>query len=74
MEIMEMAARFEAYDKETREFIFGEWIDMTWAQRDEKQAAIDAKHSYKHGWIIVEGKAFSREEAFPNMVFLNSWD
>lgn len=72
MTVQEMAARFEAYDKET--LAFGEWLDMNCAGRDARQAEIDAKHGYKHGWIIVDGRSFSRYEAFPTATFANVWD
>ena len=72
--VQEMAKRFEAYDAEVLAFTFGEWLNMNWVQRDAKLAEIDARHSYKHGWIIVDGKAFCREMAFPDRVFVNVWD
>jgi hypothetical protein len=73
--IAEMAARFNAYDKETHEFVFfGNWIEMSWAEREARQAEIDAKHGYKHGWIIVNGQSFDRYQAFPGEVFANVWD
>ena len=74
MTIQEMASRFEAYDKEVLAFTFGEWLNMNWAERDAKQAEIDARHSYKHGWFIIDGKSFNREDAFPGRVFVNVWD
>ena len=74
MTTQEMQNRYNAYDKETRAFIFGEWLTMNWAERDVKQAEIDARHNYKHGWIIVNGVSFDRHQAFPECQFLNSWD
>lgn len=74
MTVQEMAARFDAYDSETLAFTFGEWLDMNWHDRDVRQAEIDAKHGYKHGWIIVDGQSFDRYQAFPNQTFANVWD
>lgn len=74
MTVNEMESRFKAYDNETHAFIFGEWASMTIAARDAKQSEIDARHGYKHGWIIVNGESFSRYEAFPNETFANVWD
>lgn len=75
MTIKEMASRFEAYDLETLTFIHrGGWVNMTWQERDSKQAEIDARHGYKHGWIIIDGVSFSRHDAFPNSTFANVWD
>jgi hypothetical protein len=74
MTVNEMAARFEAYDAETLKFTFGDWVNMTWAERDARQAEIDAKHGYKHGWFIVDGVSFNRYDAFPNQQFVNVWD
>ncbi len=70
----QMAERFNAYDKETHAFIFGDWINLSWDERDQRQADIDARHGYKHGWIIVNGYSFDRHMAFPNAVFANVWD
>jgi hypothetical protein len=72
--IQEMQARFEAYDVESLRFTFGEWLTLSCAERDSKQAEIDAKHSYRHGWICVDGQSFDRHTAFPDQVFLNVWD
>jgi hypothetical protein len=47
---------------------------MDWAQRDARQAEIDARHGYKHGWIIVNGYSFDRHMAFPHLTFANVWD
>jgi hypothetical protein len=74
MTVQEMANRFEAYDAETLAFTFGEWLEMNWSDREARQAEIDLKHGYKHGWINVEGRSFSRQEAFPNLTFANVWD
>lgn len=74
MTVQEMASRFEAYDAETLAFTFGDWLNMSISERDARQAEIDSKHGYKHGWIIVDGRSFCREEAFPDRVFVNSWD
>ena len=74
MTIQEMQSRFEAYDRESLTFTFGEWLNLGTAERDAKQAEIDARHGYRHGWIIVDGQSFSREDAFPDRVFLNVWD
>lgn len=74
MTVSEMQSRFDAYDSETLAFTFGEWLNMTWPERDAKQAEIDARHSYKHGWIIVDGQSFCREDAFPDRPFVNVWD
>ena len=72
--IEEMRSRFEAYDLETLRFTFGEWLNMDWAQRDARQAEIDAHHGYKQGWIIVNGYSFDRHMAFPELTFSNIWD
>ncbi len=74
MTVQEMQARFEAYDAETLAFTFGDWLTLSIAQRDARQAEIDARHSYKHGWIIINDLAFDRYQAFPNQQFLNVWD
>ena len=74
MTVEEMAARFNAYDTETRRFIFGEWLNLQWPERDTRQAEIDARHGFRHGWIIVNGQSFDRHMAFPNELFLNVWD
>lgn len=74
MTVQEMASKFEAYDAEVLAFIFGKWIEMNWTERNAKQEEIDARHNYKHGWFIIDGKSFSREDAFPDRVFVNSWD
>jgi hypothetical protein len=47
---------------------------MTWDERDARQAEIDREHSYKHGWITVDGYSFNRRTAFPDEQFLNVWD
>ena len=71
----EMQSRFHAYDVESTMFLCsGEWLGMTWAQREDRQAEIDAHHGYKHGWIIVNGYSFDRRMAFPNIAFDNVWD
>ena len=72
--VSEMAALFHAYDAETRKFIFDEWLDMDWPARDARQAEIDARHGYKHGWITANGVSFDRHQAFPDDLFLNVWD
>jgi hypothetical protein len=74
MKVKEMAARFDAYDAETLKFTFGDWLKLSWPERDARQAEIDAKHGYKHGWIIVDGHSFDRYQAFPEQQFLNVWD
>jgi len=74
MTVSEMAQRFEAYDHETLAFTFGDWVNMTWLERDVRQAEIDAKHNYKHGWIVIDGQSFDRYQAFPNQQFSNVWD
>ena len=74
MKVSEMAQRFEAYDHETLAFTFGDWLNLDWNERNRRQAEIDAKHGYKHGWLIIDGQSFSREQAFPNQQFLNVWD
>lgn len=78
MTLHEMAARFDAYDSETLAFIFGDWINLSTPERDARQATIDVKHNYKHGWIIVSSatgiESFDRCAAFPHEVFANVWD
>jgi hypothetical protein len=74
MAIAEMQKRFKAYTQESTRFIFGDWLNMDWAARNARQAEIDAKHNYKHGWIIVDGHSFDRRAAFPDEQFLNVWD
>jgi hypothetical protein len=69
-----MAERFNAYDKETHAFIFGEWLNLSVADRDSRQAEIDTRHGYKHGWIIADGLSFDRFTAFPGCTFANVWD
>jgi uncharacterized protein CbrC (UPF0167 family) len=49
-------------------------VCLSCEQRDARQAEIDAKHGYKHGWIIVDGSAFDRYSAFPDHAFVNVWD
>lgn len=75
LSISEMQARFNAYDAESREFLFrGGWVDMSWSERNERQAEIDRRHGYVHGWIIVDGISFDRYQAFPECSFANVWD
>lgn len=70
--VNEMQARFNAYDDESRQFLFfGGWVGMSWPERNERQAEIDRRHGYVHGWIIVDGISFDRYQAFPNQQFLN---
>jgi hypothetical protein len=70
----EMTRRFQAYQTETTRFIFGPWANMTISERDAAQAEIDARHSYKHGWIMADGHSFNIHDAFPNETFANVWD
>ena len=65
------ANKFIAYDRETLSFIRGDWSTMTDIRaRDARQAAIDDRHGYKHGWIEVEGHGLvRRDDAFPDVVF-----
>jgi hypothetical protein len=73
--VAEMQERFNDYDDETRALIFStEWLGMSWAERDSRHAEIDARHGYKHGWIIVNGYSFDRQRAFPDQTFVNVWD
>ena len=34
-----------------------------------KDYALDAAHGYQHGWIVVNGKGFDHEAAFPGKFF-----
>jgi hypothetical protein len=75
MTVQEMVAKFNAYDRETLTFIHRcGWVDMTWTERDAKQAEIDAKHGYKHGWMLTDRGSFNRFDAFPEQSFANAWD
>jgi hypothetical protein len=74
MTVKEMVKRFDAYNAEVLAFTFGEWLNMSWAERDAHQAEIDSRHNYKHGWIIVDGESFNQQDAYPDRLFVNSWD
>ncbi len=70
----EMTARYKVYQNEMTAFIFGEWAVMDIPTREAREAAIEAKHNYRHGWITVDGHSFNWQDAHPNEVFVNVWD
>jgi len=57
--------RYTAFQAEMTAFTFGPWATMTIEERDAARAEIDARHGYRHGWIIVDGQGFSPEVLFP---------
>lgn len=72
--ITEMAARFTAYNNEISTFIFGEWGVMAISDREAKEQEINARHSYRHGWIQCDGHSFNQRMAFPDREFVNVFD
>jgi hypothetical protein len=70
----EMAQRFTAYNDESNAFIFGDWAVMTIADREAKEQEINARHSYRHGWINIDGHSFNQRMAFPDREFVNVFD
>lgn len=70
----EMHDRFTAYNNEINTFIFGDWAIMDIATREAKEVEINVKHSYKHGWICVDGHSFNQQMAFPERQFVNVFD
>ena len=59
-----------------RRYILRSGNGWTWTGRTEMhgKSEIDARHGYKHGWIIVNGYSFDRHMAFPHLTFANVWD
>lgn len=70
----EMRERFQAWQDERTAFTFGDWLTLSIPERDAREAEINARHHYRHGWIIVNGHSFDMEMAFPEQQFLNVWD
>lgn len=61
--------RLTAHQRETTAFIFGDWAKLGVEERDQRQADIDARHGYRHGWIQVNGEGFDMDKAFPEVRF-----
>jgi hypothetical protein len=74
MSQQEMHDRFTAYNNEITAFIFGGWAVMTIADREAKEQEINDRHSYRHGWINIEGDNFNQRMAFPGREFVNVFD
>ena len=65
----------KAYDNEMLAFTFGDWINLQWVERDARQAEIDARHGYKHGWIIADGACIRSAIPHSLTVYLQTiWD
>lgn len=56
--IEQAAAAFRAYD--------AAWIEHLFRGAPKPD---DAAHSYRHGWITIDGRSFDRETAFPGQTF-----
>ena len=64
------AERFAAHQRDVTAFMFGERASMTNLHaRAARDAAIDADHGFRRGWITVNGEAFNMEMAFPTQTF-----
>lgn len=63
------AQRFTAYQAEMLAFTMQEWPYLDVETAAARDAEINAKHGYKHGWIVVNGESFNMELAFPNERF-----
>jgi hypothetical protein len=70
----EMHDRFTAYNSEINAFIFGDWAILDIATREARETEINAKHNYRHGWIIVDSHSFNQQMAFPGREFVNVFD